>query len=72
MASKWSLNPLLDSDALLFGFALDGSMFDVTSVALLLTGCSHSWLDLVGSSSWFAYLGIIINMNANMLAYEDI
>ena len=72
MASKWSLNPLLDSDALLFGFALDGSMFDVTSVALLLTGCSHGWLDLVCYSSLLAYLGIIINMNANMLAYEDI
>jgi ABC-type microcin C transport system permease subunit YejB len=71
LASKWSLNPFLDNDALLFGYALDGFMFDVTLVALLLTGCSHSWLDLVGYSSLLAYLGIIINMNANMLACEE-
>jgi hypothetical protein len=56
----------------MFGFILVDAKCDVTSVALLLTGCSHGWLDLVGYSSLLAYLGIIINMNANMLACEEI
>ena len=50
------------------GLTLNGAKCDVTSVALLLIGCSSIWLDLVGYSTLLAYLGIILDMNANMLA----